>query len=106
MKPIGRNRRFSEALLTNTNYRASLMSDRELLRCLAVHFVMGAALGALFMVLLFAFNIKDLSYVVLTSASPIAATIALVSGVSLYFALGAAITGFTFLMDDPDGGCS
>ena len=76
------------------------MSERELLQRVAFHFAMGAAIGALFMTTLLVLNIQNLSYVVLRGASPVVATLILVIGGSVYFAFGAAITGFQFIMDE------
>ena len=78
------------------------MSERDLFHRVAVHFVMGAALGALFMAALLVLNVQAISDVVLRSTSPVVATIILVSGVCVYFAFGAAITGFHFLLAEED----
>jgi uncharacterized membrane protein YccC len=83
------------------------MSERELFRHVALHFVMGATLGALFMAALLVLNIHSISDVVLHGTNPIVAIIILVTGASVYFAFGAAITGFHFVImdeDHPDGG--
>jgi hypothetical protein len=53
-------------------------------------------LGVLFMTLLLVLNIEDLSEIVARSASPIATTVILFAGT--YFAFGAAITGFHFVV--------
>ena len=63
---------------------------------------MGAALGALFIASLLVLNVQNISDVVLRSTSPIVATVILVVGSSVYFAFGAAITGFHFLIMDED----
>jgi uncharacterized membrane protein YccC len=78
------------------------MSERELFRRVALHFVMGATLGALLVVALLALNIHSISDVVLGGTNPIAATAILVTGASMYFAFGAAITGFHFVIMDDD----
>jgi len=78
------------------------MSERELFRHVALHFGMGATLGALFMMSLLVLNVQSVSDVVLRSTSPITATIILVTGASMYFAFGAAITGFYFMIMDED----
>jgi hypothetical protein len=83
------------------------MSERELFRHVALDFGMGAALGALFMASLLALNVQSISDIVLRSTSPITAMIILVIGASVYFAFGAAITGFHFVIMDenyPRGG--
>jgi len=83
------------------------MSERELFRHVALQFMMGAVLGALFMTALLVLNIQSLSDLVLHSTNPIAVSLILLCGASGYFAFGAAITGFHFvIMDgaDPIGG--
>ncbi|QWG20268.1 hypothetical protein KMZ68_10760 [Bradyrhizobium sediminis] len=62
------------------------MSERELFRRVALHFGMGATLGALFIMSLLVLNVQSISHVVLRSTSPITATIILVTGASMYFA--------------------
>jgi hypothetical protein len=57
---------------------------------------MGAVLGALFVALLLGLNVHPISHTLQHSASPIAVDIILVVGTSMYFAFGAAITGFHF----------
>jgi hypothetical protein len=78
------------------------MSERELFRQVACHFAMGAALGALFIASLLVLNVQNILDVVRSSTSPIVVTVILVTGASVYFAFGAAITGFHFLIVDDD----
>ncbi len=74
------------------------MSERELFRQVALHFAMGAALGALFIASLLVLNVQNIMNVVWGSPSPAVATAILVTGASVYFAFGAAITGFHFMI--------
>jgi hypothetical protein len=78
------------------------MSERQLFRQVALHFAMGAALGALFIASLLVLNVQNMSDIVLRSTSPLLATVILVTGGAVYFAFGAAITGFHFLIMDED----
>ena len=83
------------------------MSDRDLFRHVALHFLMGAILGTLLVTLLLVLNVRSVSDIVLRSTNPIANIFILVAGASLYFAFGAAITGLHFLIVDenhPTGG--
>ncbi len=74
------------------------MSERELFRQVALHFAMGAGLGALFIASLLVLNVQNIMNVVWGSPSPAVATAILVTGASVYFAFGAAITGFHFMI--------
>jgi len=65
---------------------------------------MGAALGAILAVLLLAVDAQHLLHIILHGTAPTLTLIVFVSFISMYFAFGAAITGFHFvIMDDsPD----
>ncbi|MES2196392.1 MAG: hypothetical protein V4517_18380 [Pseudomonadota bacterium] len=78
------------------------MSERQLFRQVALHFAMGAMLGALFIASLLVLNVQNLADIVLRSTAPILATVILLTGGSVYFGFGAAITGFHFLIMDHD----
>jgi hypothetical protein len=81
------------------------MSDRELFRAVVPHFAIGAILGAIFMALLLVIQVNRFSDVVLNSSNPIVVTSILMIGAALYFAFGAAITGFHFVITaDPRRG--
>jgi hypothetical protein len=62
--------------------------------------VMGATLGALSFSCLLALDVHDISRLMQESTSPLAITIILITGTSMYFAFGAAITGFHFAIMD------
>ena len=74
------------------------MNGRELFRLVALHFAIGAILGALFMTALLVLHIHRISDVVLYSTNSIVTTAILVIGAAWYFAFGAAITGFHFVV--------
>jgi hypothetical protein len=74
------------------------MSERELFRAVAQHFAMGAVLGALFMAILLAIQVHRISDVALHSSNPVVPTTVLIIGAALYFAFGAAVTGFHFVI--------
>jgi len=73
------------------------MNERELFRQVALNFAMGAALGAVFVTSLLVLNVQNIADVILRSASPAITMVILVIGGSVYFAFGAAITGFQFV---------
>lgn len=77
-----------------------MSTDRELFRNLVLNVVMGATLGAVFIVSLLALDVHDISHMLQHSTSPVAVTIVLITGTSIYFAFGAAITGFHFAIMD------
>ena len=74
------------------------MNDRKLLQEVAFHLMMGAALGAIFAILLLAFDAQHLLHVILHGTAP--TLIVFVSFISMYFGFGAAITGFHFVISD------
>jgi ABC-type Mn2+/Zn2+ transport system permease subunit len=76
------------------------MSDRELFRNLLLNVVMGATLGALFITSLLVLNVHDISDTLQHSSSPVVVAIILITGSSVYFAFGAAITGLHFAITD------
>jgi hypothetical protein len=76
------------------------MSERELFRAVALHFAVGGILGAIFMATLLAIQVNCLSDVVLNSSNPVVVTSILMIGAVLYFAFGAAITGFHFAITE------
>jgi len=77
------------------------MNDRQFLRELTRHLLMGAALGMVFAALLLALDAQHLLDAILHSTAPVVALVVFVSGVAMYFAFGAAITGLHFvIMED------
>jgi hypothetical protein len=77
------------------------MNDRQLMREVARHLLMGASLGAVFAVLLLVLNAQHLLDAILHSSAPAMALAIFVFGIVMHFAFGAAITGFHFvIMDD------
>jgi hypothetical protein len=86
-------------------------ADIRLLRAMAGQFLMGAMMGALFVGVIMLANVKIVAAIVDGSPFPIATTVIVFAGPMLYFAFGAAITGFLFLVsengpDEPDRGVS
>jgi hypothetical protein len=86
-------------------------ADIRLLRATAGQFLMGAMMGALFVGVIMLANAKIVAAIVDGSPFPIATTVIVFAGPMLYFAFGAAITGFLFLVsenapDEPDRGVS
>jgi hypothetical protein len=79
---------------------SSSMNDRKLLQAVTFHLVMGAALGAIFAVLLLAVDAQHLLHVILHSTAPTQTLIVFVSFISMYFGFGAAITGFHFVISE------
>ena len=77
-----------------------MSTDRDLFRNLLLNVVMGATLGALFIMLLLILNVHDISDTLQHSGSPVVVAIILISGASMYFAFGAAITGLHFAIMD------
>jgi hypothetical protein len=78
------------------------MSDRQLLRKLLLHFAIGAALGGIFSAALLILNIQHLWDVIQGSVAPRTTMIILIGGCCGYFAFGATITGFHFVLMDSD----
>ena len=76
------------------------MNDRKLLQELAFHLVMGAALGAIFAIMLLVVDAQPLLHVILHGTAPTLTLIVFVSFISMYFGFGAAITGFHFVISD------
>lgn len=75
-------------------------TDLHLLRAVAGQFLMGAMLGALFIGVLMAVDARGIMTMVSAATYP-QVTMAIISaGSILYFAFGAAITGFIFLVSD------
>jgi hypothetical protein len=80
-----------------------MLTDREVFKSLLLNVVMGASLGALFIMSLLVLNVHDIADMLQHSTSPVAVCLILISGASMYFAFGAAITGFHFaIMDQND----
>ena len=84
-------------------------SDIRLLRAMAGQFLMGAIMGALFVGAIMLVNVEIVAAIIDGSAFPIATTAVIFAGPMLYFAFGAGITGFLFLVsddvsDEPDRG--
>jgi hypothetical protein len=89
------------AALVLVNLASSSMNDRKLLQAVALQLMMGAALGAIFAVLLLAVDAQHLLHVILHGTAPTQTLIVFVSFISMYFGFGAAITGFHFvIMED------
>jgi len=77
------------------------ISDRKLFGELALHLLMGAAMGAILAVLLLAVDAQHLLRIIRHGSAPNATLIVFVAFISMYFAFGAAITGFHFvIMED------
>jgi hypothetical protein len=83
---------------------SSTMSDRKLFGELALHLLMGAALGAILAILLLAVDAQHLLKIIRHGSAPMLTLIVFVAFISMYFAFGAAITGFHFVImeDRPD----
>jgi uncharacterized integral membrane protein len=86
-----------------------MQSDLRLLRAVAGQFLMGAIMGALFVGAIMLVNVEIVAAIINGSAFPIATTAVIFAGPMLYFAFGAGITGFLFLVsdgipDEPDRG--
>ena len=77
-----------------------MLTDREVFRILLLNVVMGAALGALFIMSLLFLNVHDIADMLQHSTSLVAVSLILISGASMYFAFGAALTGFHFAIMD------
>ena len=87
-------------------YRRVLkMNDRQLFRKLLLHFAIGATLGGIFSSVVLILNIQHVLDVVQSSVAPKTTMIILIGGCCTYFAFGATITGFHFILmdNDPDG---
>jgi hypothetical protein len=78
------------------------MTDRQLFRKLLVHFAIGAALGGVFSGALLIFNIQHVLDVVQSSVAPKTTMIILIGTSCAYFAFGATITGFYFIVTGDD----
>ena len=76
------------------------ISDRKLFGELALHVLMGAALGAILAVLLLAFDAQHLLRIIWHGTAPTLTLVVFVAFISMYFAFGAAITGFHFVIMD------
>ena len=74
------------------------MSDRQLFRYVALQFAMGAALGLVFAIVLLTLNLQQVRDLVLNNPAPATNLVILTLGCCAYFAFGAAITGFHFLV--------
>lgn len=81
------------------------MNDRQLFQKLLFHSAIGAGLGGLFSSALLILNIQRVLDVVQGSVSPVTTMIILIAGSCVYFAFGATITGFHFILseNEPDG---
>ena len=79
------------------------MSDQELFENLVLNLMMGATLGAVFIIALLFLDAHDISNLLRHSTYPIAATTILVAAPLIYFAFGAALTGAHFAIRD--GNC-
>lgn len=75
-------------------------TDLHLLRAVAGQFLMGAMIGALFIGVLVISDARGIATMAAATTYP-EITMAIISaGSILYFAFGAAITGFIFLVSD------
>lgn len=81
------------------------MTDRQLFRKLLPHGAIGAAPGAVFAGIFLLTNVRQSLDLIQNSVAPKTTTIILIVGCCAYFAFGAAITGFHFILMeiDPDG---
>jgi hypothetical protein len=77
-----------------------MSSDYRLLRGVAVQFLMGGIMGALFVGVILLTDIGDVGEAIVDAGLPTATLVILCIGPVLYFAFGAAITGFLFLVSD------
>jgi hypothetical protein len=90
-------------LLAFSSYRRVLkMNDRQLFRKLLLHFAIGATLGGIFSGVLLILNIQHVLDMVQSSVAPKTTMIMLIGGCCTYFAFGATITGFHFILMDSD----
>lgn len=80
------------------------MTDRQLFRRLLPHGAIGAALGAAFATVFLMGNMRQSLDLVQSSVAPLTTMIILIVACCAYFAFGAAITGFHFILmeNDPD----
>lgn len=80
------------------------MTDRQLFQKLLFHSAIGAGLGGLFSSALL-LNIQHAFDLVQSSEAPVMTMIVLIAGCCVYFAFGATITGFYFILteNEPDG---
>ena len=74
------------------------MTDQQLFRGLVIDFAGGVAIGSVFAGLLLFLNVQHLLDAVQSSGSPKTVGAILVGGCSVYFGLGAIITGFHFAL--------
>jgi hypothetical protein len=78
------------------------MSDRILFRKLLHHFLMGAALGGVFFGAVLVLNENRAFHLAQDVASSWTNAIILLIGCCTYFAFGATITGFHFVVTEDD----
>jgi hypothetical protein len=76
-----------------------MKSDIRLLRGVAAQFLMGGVMGALFAGVILLANLWRIALIADTQF-PLATLIIFCAGSVLYFAFGAGITGFLFLVSD------
>jgi hypothetical protein len=74
------------------------MNDRRLFQELALHALMGAALGAILAIMLLVVDAQHLQQIILRGTAPTLTLIVFVSFISMYFAFGAGITGLHFVI--------
>jgi hypothetical protein len=77
-----------------------MKADYRLLRGVAGQFVMGAVLGALFVGVIILADMQGVGAAIAAANFPLATLAIFCVGPVLYFAFGAAITGFLFLVSD------
>jgi hypothetical protein len=77
-----------------------MSSDHRLLRAVAAQFLMGGIMGALFVGAILLTDIFNVGATIAASPFPMTTLVIICVGPVLYFAFGAAITGFLFLVAD------
>lgn len=75
--------------------------QRQLIRQLAGHLLMGAVLGALFALWLLRTNFQHIFDVIAGSEAPLLMHTIFVGGLAAHFAFGAALTAFLFIVSEP-----
>jgi hypothetical protein len=78
----------------------AMIDVRQLLRQLAGHLMMGASLGALLAVWMLQTNFQRIFDVIAGSEMPVLMHAIFVIGLAGYFAFGAALTAFLFIVSD------
>ena len=80
--------------------REQMRPRRSLAWALAVHFVMGASLGAFLGCALLFRDADGMARMIMSSADPVSTILVFIGTLTLNFAMGAAITGLMFTLQD------